>query len=167
MRRSFLRFARGPLTVAALALWCAHVAGAPKLPPLTTESGDPRLPGKFVWADLVTDDLRAATKFYSELFGWAFQDYGGYVIGLNDWRPMCGLFQRPRPENRDAKPRWFGYISVPDVARAAQVITNAGGLVLAPPQKMPKRGEQAVFADPTGGAVGILEWREGLLKGRR
>src|SRR5258705_4371031 len=48
----------------------------PPLPPLTTASGSPRLPGKFVWADLVTDDLAAAQNFYGRLFGWTFRDVG-------------------------------------------------------------------------------------------
>ena len=47
-------------------------AGPPELPPLTTESGASRLPGKFVWADLATDDIGAAQKFYGALFGWTF-----------------------------------------------------------------------------------------------
>src|SRR5262249_36383343 len=74
-----------------------YSAGPPPLPPITTVSGSPRLPGKFVWADLVTDDVKVAAKFYSSLFGWRFNDYGGYLIGLNDERPLCGMFQRPRP----------------------------------------------------------------------
>src|SRR5262245_11723679 len=55
-------------------------ADPPPLPPLTTVSGSPRLPGKFVWADLVTDDVAAAQKFYGQLFGWTFREAGGYVL---------------------------------------------------------------------------------------
>jgi hypothetical protein len=78
----------------------SFAADAPKLPPLSTVSGSPRLPGKFVWADLVTDDILAAQKFYTALFGWKFYDYGGYFIGFSDDRPLCGMFQRPRPKDR-------------------------------------------------------------------
>src|SRR5262245_31241075 len=60
------------------------------LPPLTTASGNPRLPGKFVWADLVTDDVLTARKFYAQLFGWTFWEMGNYSIALNEERPMCG-----------------------------------------------------------------------------
>lgn len=135
----------------------ALAADAPQLPPLTVVSGSPRLPGKFVWADLVTDDAVAARRFYGRLFGWTFQDIGGYTIGASDERPLCGIFQRPRPADRpEAKPRWFGYVSVPSVARAQSAVTKAGGRVLAAPQKMPKRGEQAVFADPEGAVFGVV-----------
>src|SRR5881394_3009527 len=135
----------------------AFAASAPGLPPLTTVSGSPRLPGKFVWADLVTDNALAAQKFYSELFGWKFNDYGGYFIGMNDERPLCGMFQRPRPKDRVAAPRWFGYISVSNVKKAQSAVTKAGGRVLAEPKKMPKRGEQVVFADPEGAIFGVVK----------
>ena len=147
------------LTVTSLLLWAATVVNAapPQLPPLTTVSGSPRLPGKFVWADLVTDDMSAARKFYSQLFGWTFRDVGSYSIAANDERPLCGMFQRPKPANRDAKPRWFGYISVASVTSAEKAVTKAGGKVLAAPQKMPARGEQAVFADPEGAIFGVIK----------
>jgi predicted enzyme related to lactoylglutathione lyase len=136
----------------------------PELPPLNTVDGSKRLPGKFVWADLVTDDVAAARKFYGRLFGWTFRDAGNYTIACNDERPLAGMFERAHPADRpEAKPRWFGYISVPNVGRAQSTVTNAGGRVLAPPQKMPKRGEQAVFADPEGAVFGVVKSSSGDL----
>src|SRR5262245_43068107 len=85
-------------------------ASPPVLPPLSTISGSPRLPGKFVWADLVTDNVPAAQQFYSRLFGWTFQSAGAYLIASNNERPLCGMFQRPRPKDRQALPRWFAYL---------------------------------------------------------
>lgn len=133
-------------------------AEAPPLPPLTAVPGSPRLPGKFVWADLVTDDVPAARQFYSGLFGWSFRDLGNYTIAANDERPLCGMFQRSRPKDQpQAKPRWFGYISVSSVARAANVVTKAGGTTLATPATFPKRGAQAVFADAEGALFGVMK----------
>jgi predicted enzyme related to lactoylglutathione lyase len=131
------------------------------MPPITTASGNPRLPGKFVWADLVTDNLSAARAFYGRLFGWTFQDAGSYSVALNDERPLGGMIQRPRPKDRSATPRWFGYISVANVERARRVVEKAGGRVLAAPQKFPRRGEQAVFADPEGAVFGVIKSSSG------
>lgn len=140
-----------------MCLFLQATAGfAADLPPLTTVSGNPRLPGKFVWADLVTDDLLTARKFYAQLFGWTFWEMGNYSIALNEERPMCGMFQRPLPKDKEAKPRWFGYISVPNVEKAQRAVLKSGGRVLAAPQKMPKRGEQAVFVDPEGAVFGVV-----------
>ena len=137
-------------------------AGEPlQLPPLTTVSGSPRLPGKFVWADLVTDDLPAARKFYGSLFKWSFRDIGNYSIASSDERPLCGLFQHPRPSDNNATPRWVGYISVPDVRRALAAATNSGGKILAAPQLLARRGEQAVLADPEGSVFGLMRSTSG------
>jgi predicted enzyme related to lactoylglutathione lyase len=141
----------------ALSLFAAE----PVLPPLTTVSGSPRLPGKFVWADLVTDDVPAARKFYQGLFGWTFQIAGNYTIALNDERPLCGMFQRPRPKDKPAQPRWFGYISTGSIGRAERTVTKLGGHVLAAPQEYPKRGEQAVFTDPEGAVFGVIKSSSG------
>ena len=103
---------------------------------------------------------RQRRTFYGRLFGWKFCDAGSYSIGMNDGRPLCGIFHRERPKDRVAEPRWFGYISVPNVDRA-QRRAKAGGRVLAPPKKMPKRGEQAVFADPEGAVFGVIKSSSG------
>jgi uncharacterized protein len=132
-----------------------------KLPPLNTVSGSPRLPGKFVWADLVTDDVPAAQKFYAGLFGWNFRYVGDYVIACNDDRPLGGIFHRPRPADQSAQPRWFGYISVPSVNRAKKTVTRLGGKMLVQPQELPKRGLQAVFADPEGALFGVVNSSSG------
>ena len=138
------------------------LAGPPELPPLTTESGASRLPGKFVWADLVTDDVPAARKFYGALFGWTFSSLGEYTIAANDERPLCGIIQRQRPAGRpEAKPRWFGYISVRNVGKAQRAVIDAGGKVLVAPEKMPKRGEQAIFTDPEGAMFGAVKSSSG------
>ena len=158
-----------PLTqIASLALAAllshasaAAAADSKSLPPLSTVSGNPQLPGKFVWADLVTYDISAAAKFYSELFGWTFRDFGGYWIAQNDERPLAGFIQRPKPADASARPRWFGYVSVPSVSKAEQVVRKAGGKVVAPPQKFRKRGEQAVFLDPEGAMFGVVKSSSG------
>jgi predicted enzyme related to lactoylglutathione lyase len=140
----------------------APAADGLELPPLTDISSNPRLPGKFVWVDLATDNVARAQTFYARMFGWQFYDLGGYIIGLCDGRPLCGMFQKPKPADKpDAKPRWIGYISVANVGQAQYAVTEAGGTVVAPPGKFPKRGEQAVFADPDGAIFGVIKSSSG------
>ncbi len=127
------------------------------LPPLTSVSGNPRLPGKFIWADLVTDNVGSARNFYGKLFGWQFMNAGDYLIAINDSHPIAGMFQKSRPPNDPkAKPRWIGYISVPDVKNAEKRVTKAGGRVIAARQQFPDRGEQAVCADAEGALFGVM-----------
>jgi predicted enzyme related to lactoylglutathione lyase len=87
---------------------------------------------------------------------------GNYVIAANDERPLCGMFQRPRPADRpEAKPRWFGYLSVANVEKARRAVTKAGGRVLAAPHKLPQRGEQAILVDPEDALFGIVKSSDG------
>jgi uncharacterized protein len=158
LRRSLASLAASGLILLSQAVY-AYQPG--ELPNLTLLPGAPHLPGKFVWADLVTDDLGTAQKFYSGLFGWRFLDYGGYFIGTCDEAPVCGMFQRPRPADKEAKPRWFAYMSVSSLSKAAKAVQKAGGKVLAAPKKFPGRGEQAVFADPEGALFGVIKSSSG------
>ena len=139
---------------AALSMSAADTA----LPPVTNVENSPRLPGKFIWADLVTDDVPKARSFYAQVFGWQFWGVGNYSVAVNNHNPIGGMFQKPRPANDPkAKPRWFGYISVPNVGKAERAVTKAGGRVLAPAKDFPKRGEQAVFADREGAIFGVMK----------
>ena len=143
--------------VAGVALGAETPPPPPPLPPLTTVSGSPRLPGKFVWADLVTDDVAAARKFYGGLFNWTFREAGIYTIASNDERPLCGIFRQAKSSTRpEAKARWFGYVSVKNVEKAGRAVTKAGGRVLVGLQKLPQRGEQAIFTDPEGVVFGVV-----------
>ncbi|HEX7501517.1 MAG TPA: VOC family protein, partial [Polyangia bacterium] len=57
--------------------------------------------------------------------------------------------------------RWVGYVSVPDVAKALAAATAAGGRVLFPAKDLPRRGTQAIFADPEGAELGVLHSSSG------
>jgi len=138
-----------------------YAADMPLLPPLNVKTSNPRLPGKFIWADLVTDDVPRARDFYASLFGWTFREVGHYTLLANDERPLAGMFQRARPKEGIAEPRWFGYISVRGVDGASRAVTKAGGRVLAGPQKVPDRGQQAIFSDPEGALFGVMKSSSG------
>lgn len=121
-----------------------------------------QLPGKFVWAELATDNLDEATRFYEGLFGWAFQTVDGYATAYHHDEPVAGMFYYPRAKSATGKPRWFGYISVADVRQAEQSVLAAGGKVRAPLRKLPGQDAEAiVFADPEGALFGIVHFAEG------
>jgi predicted enzyme related to lactoylglutathione lyase len=159
--RTYLAHLHWHAAASLLGALLSFAATGQEFPPLTTVSGSPRLPGKFVWADLVTDDVPSAQMFYTRLFGWRFRDLGGYIIGSNEERPVCGMFQHARPKDKPAQPRWFGFISVRNVEKVERAVVKAGGRTIAQPRKFPKRGEQAVFADPEGALFGVVKSSSG------
>jgi uncharacterized protein len=115
---------------------------------------------KFVWYDVMTDDMKVAESFYTQVVGWTAKDAGmpdgGYTIFSTD-TVMVGGLMPISPEARDmgVKPCWSGYIGVNDVDAYAQRVQAEGGAVHRPPEDIPGVGRFAVVADPQG-AVFIL-----------
>ena len=62
-----------------------------ELPPLTPEPTTHMLPGKFVWIDLITQDVAAAQSFYGELFGWTFREGRRYSEILDGDRAIVAF----------------------------------------------------------------------------
>lgn len=123
------------------------------------------LTGKFIWHDLITDDVAAVRGFYGGLFGWKFEetkhpngsDYtlisaGGHFIG--------GIVQLDDPPGIEYS-RWLGYLSVPDVDSAVKTTEAAGGLAVAGPLDVPSIGRAAAIQDPQGAVVGLLHSKIG------
>ncbi|HVU17832.1 MAG TPA: VOC family protein [Candidatus Didemnitutus sp.] len=147
-----------------LSLLAIKGALAADVPPLNSPATNESHPGKFIWADLFTDDTSAATAFYTGLFGWTAtvidrptkDGTKPYTILHNGDRPVAGIYHRPTLLKDAAHGRWVGYISVPDVVAALKAATDAGGKIVTHPKKLVDRGEQGVFADSDGALVGVM-----------
>jgi len=149
----------------AAALLAASAGAAtptPYWPPITEAPTQHRNPGRFVWADLVTNDVGLAVEFYGATFGWTFETYGDatddrltYTLVFAEGRPIGGMVFHQRAEEAKAA-RWVALISVADTAVAARKVTQAGGKLLVGPRTLGERGEVAVFADPEGALAGMI-----------
>ena len=123
-------------------------------------------PRQVVWAELFTEDVTAATRFYGEAFGWSFQDFPaqrgrGYTLAFSDGEPVGGMLQREHTYQKESGSRWLGMISVPDVKAAASYAASHGGKVVVPPRLLPGRGEVALLADPEGAPFGVIRSSSG------
>jgi predicted enzyme related to lactoylglutathione lyase len=153
----------------AFLLWLVllpfHAADAATgdLPPVST-SGEWH-PGKFVWADLITDDIDTAKRFYADLLGWEFRQANvprrSYLIAFNGERPISGLLQAPQKQASKGRPRWISYLSVTEVGQALQSVVINGGKVLLAPKRLPERGEQAIVRDAEGAVFGVMKTSKG------
>ncbi|MEJ5116342.1 MAG: VOC family protein [Gluconobacter cerinus] len=117
------------------------------------------LPGKIVYAQLTTPDLKSAKAFYGSLLGWNFQDVpvskGRYAQALVNGAPVAGLVELPRMAHH-GDPLWLPFISVSDVKAAAEATKIWGGHILFKPQMVEGRGHETVLADPQGGLFAAL-----------
>jgi predicted enzyme related to lactoylglutathione lyase len=155
------------LFIAACALGLTVTAAPPcaaaglAWPPITEPPTATHVPGKWVWAELFTEDVSAAMRFYGEAFGWSFQAFpaprgAGYTLALADGEPVGGMLQRGHEYQQQRGSRWLGMISVVDVAAAARYAAAHGGKVVVPPRVLAGRGEVALLADPEGAPFGVI-----------
>jgi predicted enzyme related to lactoylglutathione lyase len=148
----------------AIALICCLLAPAAafaeppfEMPPIGGSGAVEHHPGKVIWVDLVTPDLAGAEHFYSGLFSWTFQQIRpDYAVALLDGRPIGGILQRPIPAGQKRQPGWLTFIAVTDLGAAGKLALAHGAKSLAPPKTYPRRGSQAIFADPEGAVFAML-----------
>ncbi len=129
---------------------------------MTQSTSIQHTPGRFVWHELMTRDLAASRRFYTELFGWSVEemDMGmpePYLVVKAGDAMVGGLVPAP---GEGVPPHWASYVSVDDVDAAAARAEKAGGTVLHPPTDIPV-GRFAIIADPQSAAVALFRAAEG------
>lgn len=119
-----------------------------KLPPVTSPPTGVHHQGKFVWFDLLTDDVSLAKNFYGELFGWDFKKQGSFTVILNNSQAIGGMVEVQPKEGEKGTARWIPLLSVDDVDKAVAFVLKAGGTIHEGPVDMEKRGRGALINDP-------------------
>ena len=106
--------------------------------------------------ELMTDDPEKCKAFYREVFDWRFDDQSmpGYTLINTGTEPTGGVF--PRPAEAPAVCASI-YFRVDDIdATIAKAIEN-GGAVIVPKTAIPNVGHFAMFTDPEGIVIGIMQ----------
>jgi predicted enzyme related to lactoylglutathione lyase len=115
----------------------------------------PMTEGDFVWYELMTSDVAAASAFYAKVVGWTIEESGmpgfTYLLAKVGDRQVAGLMGFS-PEMAGVPPCWSGYVLASDVDGMAEKVTTAGGSVKRAPMDIPGVGRFAVVADPQGAA---------------
>ena len=133
-----------------------------EIPPISLPATHEYIPGKFIWADLVTRDIESASSFYEKVFGWEIQEVApGYRVAYLDGRAIGGIVSDQRKPSDQNKPLWLGFISVLDPDRIANLVVEGGGKIIIDPVTLDQRGRHAVVADPEGAPIGIIRSASG------
>jgi uncharacterized protein len=118
------------------------------------------------WVDLWTSDIDGSCAFYGELFGWEAgapdPQFGGYFIFKRDGVDIAGCMGDMGPD-MPATDTWKPYLATDDIAQTVVAIEAHGGTIYSPPMPVGPLGQQAVFGDPTGAALGV--WEAGTFPG--
>lgn len=114
--------------------------------------------GHAAWNELSTNDLEAAKRFYTQVFGWTLGDVmpmgemGDYQF-LEHGGRMIGAMMKVPPGRQ---PSWNYCFRTDNVDRGFEAITAGGGTVTYGPAEVPD-GDRVVQAlDPEGAAFMIV-----------
>jgi uncharacterized protein len=120
--------------------------------------------GKFVWYDLMTNDMKSAAAFYSGVIGWKIADSAmpgmEYSIITARDTQVGGVMPIP-PGAPGQMPFWNAYIGVPDVDAYAKDAVKLGGIIHREPTDIPGVGRFAVVADPHGATFLLFKGNTG------
>ena len=109
--------------------------------------------------EIPANDVERQKQFYSECFGWKFQQ--AKIPGMEYWMISTGprnssvgggMYKKMAPNEM---PR--NYVNVGDIDSAIQTFRNAGGSEIMGKQEVPGMGWTFIGSDPEGNAVGIWQ----------
>lgn len=157
----FRGLALASLTILCLAILagCGATGQSVRLPPVTSNPTGEVHVGKFVWIDLMTEDVPAASAFYSDLFGWraaTSEANDEYYLFFKGDKPMGGMVATENQNEQAPESLWLLTLSVDDVDRAVALIKKRGGKVLEGPLNADGRGRMALVGDPAGAPLILL-----------
>ena len=138
--------------------------GAP-LALLQAKAGDPvdREPevGDFLWDELWSHELAAASQFYAGLAGYDVEAVSTRNDGNDDYRilsgpdgPRAGIMAHPL---EGLEPVWVSYLRVDDPSRITARVDALGGRVLVE-TKARAGGQAAMVAGPSGAGIALQTW---------
>ncbi|MCH9033195.1 MAG: VOC family protein [Planctomycetes bacterium] len=104
----------------------------------------------------MTDDPEKAKAFYGVVFDWTFDDDSmpGYTLVNAGAEPTGAIFPRPSEAPGVCMNVYF---QTDDIATTLGKVEKHGGKVLVPKTAIPGVGHFAMFADPEGIAIGLMQ----------
>ena len=125
--------------------------------------GDAPLRGRLMWFELMTKDLPAAEKFYTNVVGWTITPFAGAGMPYSMFTragdvPIAGAMTLP-PEltQHGVPPHWGMYVGVEKLEPAAADVARLGGGALSEVIDVPTIGRMQAMRDPQGAAFSIYE----------
>jgi predicted enzyme related to lactoylglutathione lyase len=125
------------------------------------EGGMPQAPAgsgehPFCWIDIQARDMEASKKFYGDVFGWTFQDYGmpDYIMFTPPGGIMGALTAQPRDLEQLAQGS-TAYIYSADIDSDITALEAMGLSFFQPKTAIGEYGHVAVFIDHAGTLYGL------------
>ena len=116
------------------------------------------MPNPVVHFEVVSPDGEAAQKFYSELFDWKLDTNNPDKYGMVDdeGHGIAGGIGGT-PEGAPGHATF--YVQVANLQEALDKAESLGGKTVMPPMEIPDMVKMALFSDPDGNVIGLVEER--------
>jgi predicted enzyme related to lactoylglutathione lyase len=134
------------ILAAALAVFClvSPVLAADAKP----ATGSPAMPAPIVFFDIAGPDAAKLKNFYAGVFGWNIDAANAIDTGA-----LKGTLRQDPAEK-------IVYLGVADINAALEQIKAAGGTVEMPRMVIPNVVTFALFKDPAGNRMGLVETKK-------
>jgi predicted enzyme related to lactoylglutathione lyase len=115
-------------------------------------------PGHWLWNELHTRDVSAALAFYEKVVGFSQRAVDMGPAGTYHILSAGGIDRGGASTHIPAgvPPHWLPYVTVTDVDATAARARKLGATITVEPANIPDTGRFAVFNDPTGAALAIM-----------
>lgn len=113
----------------------------------------------WAWVQLLAHEPAEAAAFYEQALGYVVTDDARTertddFLLTRDGVAYAGL--TGKPDGKDTRSGWLGYIRVSQVQATVDAALALGGHVLVPPRDIAGTIQVAVITDPLGGAIGLV-----------
>jgi predicted enzyme related to lactoylglutathione lyase len=137
----------------------------PEVPPINKIPTSETHPGKFIWHDLMCQDIPSVKKFYTELFGWTYMDLENsdneYAIVLHDNKPIAGIFKLKDSNRSEHYSQWINYLSVDNMTAAINYVKENGGSIYRETFQLPHRGVVSFVFDSQHAVLALVKSSSG------
>ena len=123
-------------------------------------TGKAMTPAPIVFVDIVGSELPKQAAFYREAFGWEGGAGGNFTVPATP--QMQGTLRVEDPKKTPIER--VIYLGVPDINATLAAVTAHGGKTVLPRLEVPNVAILALFTDPAGNRMGLVEMAGGKAK---
>lgn len=111
--------------------------------------------GMFCWADMGSTNVEASKKFYTDMFGWTWDDAGNdYWIAKMGKSMVAGLMKSQCP---DGKSYWSTYLNTADLDTTMATAEKNGATTIVPKTEVGDWGWFSMHKDPTNAMIAFWQ----------
>ena len=108
---------------------------------------------KIDYLEFPARDFVATKSFYSQVFGWSFQDYGDEYCAFNDGK-LDGGFYKSEQSSSTEHGSTLVVLYAEDLERTLETVVAGGGGIVRPIFSFPG-GRRFHFSDPNGNELAV------------